>query len=450
MISRIRDLFWSAADRLPAVLVLAGLAGVGVVGYLNDWKLPRLFGNGASAGAKDEPESAAPSETSDSGDSTSAKRPIRLSAEAARKAGVETAAAAERPMARYVHAHGSFDYDPTRYARLGPRAAGVVWQVYRQPGEAVRRGDVLAVVEAAEVGRAKAAFLQSLAQAQAKEKSFQAVQAQAKVVPGAYPELSLREAEAQMREARARLFSDQQALFNLGLPIALEEVAALPEDKATRRLRLLGLPEPVARSLDADTATANLLPVTAPFDGVVVSRAAVLGEAASPERPLFVVADLRKVWLTCEVRLEDIDLLKAGQEIVVRPDGAAEDAPPGKLTRVGPEADEKTHTVQAFAEVPNAAGTLRPNTPFEGHIVVRRDPRAVAVPAEAVQWDGRSPLVFVRVSDEEYEPRPVQVGVSEGGYTEIQSGVAPGEVVVTRGSHVLKAEWLKDRIVGDD
>lgn len=40
-------------------------------------------------------------------------------------------------MTQYVHAHGNFDYDATHYARLGPRAAGVVWRVCRQPGEAV-------------------------------------------------------------------------------------------------------------------------------------------------------------------------------------------------------------------------------------------------------------------------------------------------------------------------
>ena len=115
-------------------------------------------------------------------------------------------------------------------------------------------------------------------------------------------------------------------------------------------------------------------------------------------------------------------MLKVGQEVVVRPDGAAEDAPAGKLTRISLEADDKTHTVQAVAEVPNPAGTLRPNTPFEGHIVVNRNPRALAVPTEAVQWDGRSPLLFVRVSDEEYAPRPVQVGVSYGGYTRDRVG----------------------------
>lgn len=302
------------------------------------------------------------------------------------------------------------------------------------------------MVEAAEVGKAKAAFLQSLAQAEAKEKNFQAVQARAKVVPGAFPELSVREAEAGLRDARARLFSDQQALFNLGLPVTVEEVTGQPEEKVMRRLRLLGLPESVARSLDPNTATANLLPVTAPFDGVVVSHSAALGEEASPTKPLFVVADIRKIWVTCEVRLEDIDLLKPGQEVVVRLDGAAEDAPPGKLIRVGVEADDKTHTVQALAEVANATGKLRPNTPFEGHIVVRRNPHAVAVPAEAVQRDRQTPLVFVRVSDGEYEARPVQTGVSEDGFTEILSGISVGEVVVTRGSHVLKSEWLKDRI----
>jgi membrane fusion protein, heavy metal efflux system len=447
MYSQLRSLFISVLSHLPAALVLVLLGGVGLLGYFNDWKLPRLFG-AAPADATEQPSEEAKEAPTVSGPSM---RPIRLSDEAIDKSGIETAAVEERPMVQYVHAHGTFDYDQTRYARLSPRAAGVVWQVYRQAGDTVRRGDLLAVVESAEVGKAKAAFLLSLIQAENKEKALQGVREASTSVPA----WSQREASLQLSEARAHLFADQQALFNLALPITLEEVAGQPEDKVMRRLRLLGLPAPVVASLDPNTATANLLPVTAPFDGVVVSRAAAVGEEAASAHPLFVIADLGKIWVTCEVRLEDVGLLKVGQEIVVRPHSAAENAPSGRIMRISAAADEKTHTVQAQAEILNSDGTLRPNTPFEGNIIVRRDPRAVAVFNQAVQWatsgaDGdkkaTSHLVFVRISDEEFEPRLVEVGLRDEKYTELRSGVRPGEKVVVKGSHVLKGEWLKANI----
>jgi cobalt-zinc-cadmium efflux system membrane fusion protein len=449
MFSQLRRLLASVLSHLPAALVLVLLGGVGLLGYFNDWKLPRFFD---AEGPSDPAEQPAPEEPADSGPSL---KPIRLSAEAIQKSGIETAPVEERPMVQYAHAHGSFDYDQTRYARLSPRATGVVWQVYRQTGDAVRRGDLLAVVESAEVGKAKAAFLLSLVQAENKEKALQGVREASASVPS----WSQREAGLQLSEARAHLFADQQALFNLGLPITFEEVTGQAEDKVMRRLRLLGLPASIVASLDPNTATANLLPVTAPFDGVVVSRTAVVGEEATPAHPLFIVADLGRVWVTCEVRLEDVGLLRAGQEILVRPDGAAVDSPPGRLIQVSAEADEKTHTVQARAEILNSEGTLRPNTPFEGNIVIRREPHALAVLNQAVQWapseadgDKKAPshLVFVRISGEEFEPRIVGVGLRDEKYTELLSGLRPGEKVVTKGSHVLKAEWLKSRIGGDD
>ena len=449
MFKRIRHLLAAFASRLPAVLVLGALGVVVAAGYINDWKLPRILG-GPAAGPPPESEPEAPTETSATAAPPPAGRPIRLSADAVSKAGIDTKAVGDVPMAQHVHAHGTLDFDQTRYARLSTRAEGCVWQVYRQPGDMVHAGDVLAVVESAEVGRAKAAFLQSLAQTESRGRALEALRALAKKSPELVPDIQMREAESQLREARAHLFADQQALLNYGLAVTVEDLLGKPEDMVMRRLRLLGLPDPVLRQLNPDTATANLLPVTAPFEGTVVSRDAAVGEEATLKRPLFVVADLRKVWIMCEVRLEDVGLLRPGQEIVVRADGADAVAPPGTITWIGTEADEKTHTVQARAEVANPEGQLRPNTPFEGSITVLRKPRAAAVPDAAVQWDGQNPIVFVRVSDEEFEPRQVKIGLRDGGHTELISGAAPGELVVTSGSHVLKAEWLKGRIAQGD
>ena len=61
------------------------------------------------------------------------------------------------------------------------------------------------------------------------------------------------------------------------MPIQLESLKAVPEDQLADRLRFLGLPKTLTDSFDAKT-TGNLLPVTAPLDGVVVSRDVVAGE----------------------------------------------------------------------------------------------------------------------------------------------------------------------------
>ena len=55
-------------------------------------------------------------------------------------------------------------------------------------------------------------------------------------------------------------------------------------------------------------------------------------------------------------------------------------------------------------------------------------------------------MVFVRVSERTFEPRPVTLGISGPRYTEVITGVSPGEVIAAKGSHVLKAEILKDRL----
>jgi membrane fusion protein, heavy metal efflux system len=75
----------------------------------------------------------------------------------------------------------------------------------------------------------------------------------------------------------AALHFDKE-VTNLGLPVRGKEFVSLPEDELKRKVRFLGLPESVVKTLDPKTATSNLLPATAPFDGVVAERQVALGE----------------------------------------------------------------------------------------------------------------------------------------------------------------------------
>ena len=75
----------------------------------------------------------------------------------------------------------------------------------------------------------------------------------------------------------------------------------------------------------------------------------------------------------------------------------------------------------------------------------------MTAPNEALQFDGRSHLVFVRgQSPTEFQPVRVKLGSRHDEFTEIVSGVQPGQIIATSGSHVLLSEMLKKRIGGED
>ncbi len=97
----------------------------------------------------------------------------------------------ESPIVEAVSANGEITYDQTRVARLSARVPGTVWAVPKEVGEPVRRGEVLALVDAAEVGKAKAEFLQAIAQVRLRGKTYESLRSVATVVA----ELRVREAE---------------------------------------------------------------------------------------------------------------------------------------------------------------------------------------------------------------------------------------------------------------
>lgn len=366
------------------------------------------------------------------------------------KAGIAVAPVREGPVVEGLAVNGEVAYDQGRVARLSSPLPGRVWRVEKQVGDAVREGELLALVDAAEVGKAKAEFLQAYVQVELRHRTWASLQQIA--VSGAVAERQLREAETALSEARIRLLAAQQALVNFGLPVITEGLKGRSEEEIAATIRFLGLPEAVAARLDPRTTTGNLLPVRSPLDGVVVAREVVAGEGVEPARQLFVVADTRRMWLNLAVRSEDAGKVALGQPVRFRPDGEGREAV-GRVAWISTAADEKTRTVRVRADLDNAEGRLRANTFGRGLVVLREEPYAVLVPSEAVHWEGCCHVVFVRGKDffqegapKVFHPRKVIPGVRDGTQTEILAGVLPGEVVAARGSGVLRGELLKNNL----
>src|SRR5205085_11177002 len=120
----------------------------------------------------------------------------------------------------------------------------------------------------------------------------------------------------------------------------------------------------------------------------------------------------------------------------------------GPLEYIATAVDEKTRLVHAHVHLDNRDGRLRANLFGTATVTVATHENAVVVPADAVQWEGCSFVVFVRDKDDElvFRPRKVVLGLRQNGVVEILVNLRPGEVIATAGSHVLKSYLFRDRL----
>lgn len=376
-------------------------------------------------------------------------RRIQLPSKAAvDKAGIDINLVDRSRVVETVAATGEIIYDPTLVARLASRAPGTVWRVEKNIGHRVRQGEVLALVDAAEVGQTKAELLQAAVRLNLQKKTYERLRDLGTVVAGK----RVLEAQTAVAEAEAAVQKVIQALVNLGMPVTYADVLETPADALKLKIQFLGLPSHIVADLDPARTTSNLIPVFAPRDGIVVKRDVVAGEVVDINRTLFTVADTSRMWLVLNVPLEEAKYVAIGQQVNFRADGA-DRTDVGRLTWMSTGVDNETRTVKVRGELPNLDGHLRNETFGVGEIVLREEENAILVPNSALHWEGCCHVVFVRDKDfmkkgayKVFHTRSVRPGVVMGDTTEMIAGLWPGEVVVTKGSGVLRAELLKGNL----
>jgi cobalt-zinc-cadmium efflux system membrane fusion protein len=308
---------------------------------------------------------------------------------------------------------GTIGYDANRVSHVGSRTSGRVVTVRVDLGTRVSRGQALAILESPEVGQIRAEETEAQELVKIANENF--AREQRLSTQGISSRKELLDAEAELRRQQARLRS------------------------AESRLSVLG----------AGHGSDGQFAVTAPFDGVVVSRNASLGEMTTSQDTLFTVADLSRLWIELDVFERDLARVRERQRVVVRTTAYPDRTFEGRIAYVGPILDPARRTVRARIDVPNRDGTLRPGMFAEATILVSADgPPTVVLPVDAVQdMDGRK-VVFVPGSKAgQFVPQPVELGDAvDGGRVMIRSGLAVGAPVVIRGAFVLRSELAKGEI----
>jgi RND family efflux transporter MFP subunit len=182
--------------------------------------------------------------------------------------------------------------------------------------------------------------------------------------------------------------------------------------------------------------------VKAPFDCTILTRPVSIGQAVSGSggfnsgTEVLTIADLNNLIINAHINQADITRLKQNQEVDVQVEAVPGLTVIGKVERIAPQATIRNN-IKGFAVrilLTNADKRIRPGMTANIKIPVASADNVVAVPLAAV-FTERDPetyeterYVYVKKGDT-YERRPVQIGVSDFFYAEVQKGLQPGETV---------------------
>lgn len=202
-------------------------------------------------------------------------------------------------------------------------------------------------------------------------------------------------------------------------------------------------------SADLEQARENLrdTDVRAPFAGVIAEKEVTLGERVAPGTILYRLADVDTVKLHVRIPAPDIHELDSGIATKVFVHGLNEEIP-GRLTNIGPSADEATRSFPVEIFITNSRSRrLLPGMFARALIPVADYPGAILVPRESIVFDNGTPTVFVVDPERNVaSQRHVTITRQFGSRYMVGGGIKPGELLVTAGQRVL-VDGARVRIV---
>lgn len=256
--------------------------------------------------------------------------------------------------------------------------------------------------------------------------------------------------EAKLREARALRLLPISPEVKAASEEALNKLRAAETDMASVRERLIlyGMPSNRVTSLRSPSQITAEISVPAPVSGIVTSRAVNAGEVVGANKELLRITDLSSVWVIAQVFERDLVRLRVGSGASVTSDAFPGSVFRGQITYIDPQFDNATRTGKVRIELDNPGGALKLGMYVKAAFGALGDSEKTApvISASAVQRIGDQDTVFLPTEDPVvFALRSVRLGPDVDGRRVVLEGLKVGDRVVTSGSFLLKAAWLKSR-----
>ena len=405
--------------RGPVMITVAAVALVLVAGVAAWLLWPRQTGKPVPT-----PRSVSFEETTNQPTALAGDQRLTLTPEQVQRAGLKIETVGEQPSAQAagLMSTGTVQANSYKETPVISLVGGIVRSVGGELGQNVKRGQKVAVVFSNELADAQSRYLAAVA---ALDEHHRHHLRTIKLVEiGAASRQDLETATTQYREAETSVANLRQKLL------------------------LLGLSPQRTDSLNSTSQISSEVTVTAPSSGTLTSRSVNPGEVIEANKELMRVTDLSTVWVVGQVYEKDLATVRIGSGANITSDAYPGRVFRGRVSYVDPKIDQATRTAQVRIELANPAQMFKigmyVNVAFAA--LGAAEKTMPVVPKDAVQTIGNQQFVFVATEKpNEIVLRVVRLGSESNGLYPVLEGLNVGERIVTAGSFLLRAEWLKQQ-----
>ena len=338
---------------------------------------------------------------------------IQLTSQQMVEQGLKVAVASTGLVEKLTTLPGKLVVNTDQQAQISPNFSGYVEQVNVALGQSVQKGQTLAVL-----------ILPELIDQQA----------------------NLRMAQVNLDLAR-KDYQREQQLWSQGISAKQDYQRA---ENAYRQAQItVQSSQARLNALGASGNNNGRFLIKAPISGVISKKDIVVGENVQLADQLFVIENLKDLWLEFNLPNTSNIHLQAGQILNFKTNGSDQNYQ-AKVQTLNPQADLQTGRLQVRAKVTTQADVLRPNVLVNVFVTDAQAKTALRVQKKALQQVEGKPVVFVIESEEKglvhLKAQPIEVGVSsqDGQWLEVISGLTEGQKYIADGSFLLKSELEKD------
>jgi HlyD family secretion protein len=323
---------------------------------------------------------------------------------------------------------------------VGVQITGTVLRIPVTEGQAVKAGDLLLELEAAELTATGRQADVAVMQAQAKLRQLQEVQ-------GPVAAQTLRQAQSGLKNARAALARSRD-LFGQGFigQAALDEArktaeladaevraaqkqldttAASGSDRALALANVAG----AQASAQAARARTGYAAIKAPVAGTLIARNVEVGDVVQPGKVLMTLSPQGRTQLVVAIDEKNLALLALGQQAMVSADAYPAQRFEATLAYINPSVNATTGAVEVKLDAAAPPAVLKQDMTVSVDIEVARRPQALIVPLAAVHDAETTPWVL-RLEGRHAVRRSVRLGLHSGGLAEVLEGLSEGDAVL--------------------
>jgi len=346
---------------------------------------------------------------------------VLLAGEKLEGAGIKVQKARKEAVSAPLSATAAIEFNGDRIARVSSRVAGRIRGIRASQGDRVEARQTLVYLDTVELNQAWAEYIKAKGRRELVLKNLKREETlyEKKISP----EKDVLKARQELSEVEADLALAKERFRILGIDLTQME-------------------EERSRGVEGPP----LIPISSSIGGVVVERSVSHGEVVSPDKVLFIVADLATLWVLIDIYERDLPRLKSGMMVKASVAAFPDRDFKGSLSYISDVMDEKTRTVKARVTIDNSSGLLKPGMFATVSMEAFPDSQAekiIAVPAEAILMEGSTRYVFVQIGKDQFQRTDITVGRTIGGRVEVTGGLKEGDPVVLQGAFVLKSELKK-------